>query len=85
MIDLTELIDKYLQEADECEMLGGLAATHNERVRYRERADKLRCLALEARRARVILDRCAQRLEWLNLAPKRGGQPAEAYAKTNES
>ena len=77
MTDLTELIDKYLQEADECEMLGGLAATHDERVRYRERAEKLRCLALEARRARVILDSCAQ-LEWLNLAPTRGGRPTEA-------
>jgi hypothetical protein len=47
MTDLTELIDKYLKEADECEMLGGLTATHDERVRYRERAEKLRCLASE--------------------------------------
>ena len=64
MTDLTELIDKYLQEADECEMLGGLAATHDERVRYRERAEKLRCLASEARRARVILDSGAPRRIW---------------------
>ena len=53
---MTDLTDLILQEANECEMLGGLAATHDERVRYRERAEKLRCLASEARRARVILE-----------------------------
>jgi hypothetical protein len=50
-----------LQQADECEMLGGLAATHEQRVDYRERADRLRILASEARRAQALLDALADR------------------------
>jgi hypothetical protein len=74
MTDLIEHIDKFLQQADECEMLGGLAATHDERVRYRERAKRLRCLASEARGAREMADRMM-----------RGSRRTRAYAKRNES
>ena len=76
MTDLTELIDKYLQEADECEMLGGLAATHDERVRFRERAEKLRCLVqaeLQKRRERAELQERRERAalqEWRERAAR---------------
>jgi hypothetical protein len=63
MTDLTETIDKFLQEANECEMLGGLAATHGQRVAYRERAERLRILASEAHLSQVLLDALANRFE----------------------
>ena len=47
---MSDQTDKLLQEANECEMLGGLAAAHDERVAYRERAERLRILASEAHR-----------------------------------
>jgi hypothetical protein len=54
-------IDNLLQNADECEMLGGLAATHDQRVAYREQAERLRILASDAHRAQVLLDAIAHR------------------------
>jgi hypothetical protein len=53
MTELSNGIDALLKEVDECEMLGGLAATHEERVAHRQRAKELRALALEAQ---VLLD-----------------------------
>ena len=61
MTDLTETIDKFLQDADECEMLGGLAPTHEQRVAYRERAERLRVLASDAQRGQVQLEALANR------------------------
>ena len=48
MTEISDKLDALLKEADECEMLGGLAATHEERVAHRQRAEELRALALEA-------------------------------------
>jgi hypothetical protein len=45
-----EEIEKLLLEAAECEMLGGLAASHEDRVAHRNRAKHLRGLASEAHR-----------------------------------
>jgi hypothetical protein len=46
--DFSEKIEKLLQEAAECDMLGGLAASHDERATYRQRAEDLRALAAKA-------------------------------------
>jgi hypothetical protein len=59
MTDISEEIEKLLQEADECEKLGGLAATHEERVAHRQRAEELRDLAT---RAQVLLEQSEARL-----------------------
>jgi hypothetical protein len=59
MTDLIGTMDTLLLEARECEMLGGLAATHEQRAAYRERADRLRILALEAHRSQLMLDALA--------------------------
>ena len=51
MIDhIREEIDKLLLEANECEMLGELAASHEDRVANRNRAEHLRDLAADAQR-----------------------------------
>ena len=47
MTDLSVKIDQLLKEADECEMLGGLCASHEERIANRRRAEELRALASE--------------------------------------
>ena len=46
--DFNEKIEKLLQEAAECDMLGGLAASHEERITFRQRAEELRELATKA-------------------------------------
>jgi hypothetical protein len=46
--DFSEKIEKLLMEAAECDMLGGLAASHDERATYRQRAEELRALAANA-------------------------------------
>jgi hypothetical protein len=61
MTDLIRTIDEVLQEANECEILGGLAATHKQRVGYRELAERFRILASEARRAKALLDALGNR------------------------
>jgi hypothetical protein len=53
MTELSEKIDELLKQADECEMLSGLAATHKEQIAHRQRAEELRALALEAQ---ILLD-----------------------------
>lgn len=60
MTELSEKIDALLQEANECEMLGGLAATHEEQAAHRQRAEELRALALEAQ---ILLDQHEARLK----------------------
>ena len=52
-------IEKLLQEAAECDMLGGLASTHEERLSYRQRAQELRELAAKAQ---VLLEQSEARL-----------------------
>jgi hypothetical protein len=41
MIDLRDKIERLLQEAAECDMLGRLAAEHDERAANRKRAEEL--------------------------------------------
>jgi hypothetical protein len=48
--DIREEIENLRLEAAEYEMLGGLAATHEDRVANRNRAEHLRDLAAEAQR-----------------------------------
>jgi hypothetical protein len=60
MTGLSEKIDSLLKDADECEMLGGLASSHDERVAYRRKAEGLRSLALEAQ---ILLDQSEARLK----------------------
>ena len=59
MTEIIEQIEKLLQEADECEMLGGLAASHEERVAHRQRAEELRSLATKAQ---VLLEQSEARM-----------------------
>jgi hypothetical protein len=60
MTGLSEKINSLLKDADECEMLGGLASSHEERVAYRQRAEGLRLLALEAQ---ILLDQSEAQLK----------------------
>lgn len=48
--DIRAEIEKLVLKAAECEMLGGLAASHDDRVANRNRAEHLRDLAAEAQR-----------------------------------
>lgn len=57
--DFDENIEKLLQEAAECDMLGGLAASHEERISFRQRAGELRELAAKAQ---VLLEQSEARL-----------------------
>lgn len=60
MIDhhIREEIDKLLLEAAECEILRGLAASHEDRVAHRDRAEHLRELAADAHRKLFVRDEC---------------------------
>ena len=59
MIDHTrEEIENLLLEAAECEMLGGLAASREDRVANRNRAERLRDLAAEAQRSLLAREGC---------------------------
>jgi hypothetical protein len=62
--DIREEIEKLLLEAAECEMLGGLAASHEDRVANRNRAEHLRDLAAEAQRRLFVREgmRCDRTL-----------------------
>lgn len=60
MTDIQAKIEQLLQEADQCEMLGGLAATHEERIAHRQRAEELRSLATQAQ---VLLEQSEARLK----------------------
>jgi UDP-N-acetylmuramyl tripeptide synthase len=57
--DVDEKIEKLLQEAAECDMLGGLAASHEERIAFRQRAEELRELAAKAQ---VLVEQSEARL-----------------------
>jgi hypothetical protein len=59
MTKIAEQIEKLLQEADECEMLGGLAASHEERVAHRQRAEELRSLSSKAQ---ILLEQSEARM-----------------------
>jgi predicted transcriptional regulator len=62
--DIREEIEKLLLEAAECEMLGGLAVSHEDRVANRNRAEHLRELASEAQRRLFVREgmRCDRTL-----------------------
>lgn len=48
MTDIPQQIEALLRQADECELLGGLAVDDDTRRASRERAEELRKLASEA-------------------------------------
>ena len=59
MIDhIREEIEQLHLKAAECEILGGLAASHEDRVAHRQRAERLRELAAEAQRRLTMRERC---------------------------
>jgi hypothetical protein len=60
MSDISAKIEQILQEADECERLGGLAASHEERAAKLQQAEELRALALEAQ---ILLDQSEARMK----------------------